>query len=297
MNGLMTASGPGVATAASSWTAPVVVASAGVAAWAYAVGMRRLRQSNRRTGIVPTRRVVAFGAGLAAILAALTSPLGSLSHDLLSAHMGQHLLLTVVAAPLLMLGAPALPLTLALRVRWRQRMHRLGAAPAFGTVRRIITQPITVWLLQFLALWTWHAPALYEAAVGSEVLHAVEHATFLGTAVLFWWVVIGAVPGGRRRMSPGHDVLYVVIAGIQGSVLGALLTFASSPLYRVYVERAAIHGVAPLDDQQVAGLVMWIPASVVYVGAAAIFFVRWLREVEERARGEDELTSLAVATK
>ncbi len=285
------------AAAGGSWTFdPVVVVSLVVVAAAYGKGVRRLQHRSPRAGVLQTWRVIAFGAGLATVIAALVSPLDSLSGDLLSAHMGQHLLLVLVAAPLLVTAVPALPLILALPVRWRRRMHWLGTMRLLRTVRRFIAKPLAVWILQFVALWSWHLPSLYEAAVRSDFLHALQHATFLGTALLFWWVVIEAARGGRRRIAPGHDVLYVVLAGVQGSVLGALLTFASSPLYRIYVERTAIHGVGALEDQQLAGLVMWIPGGAVYLAAAAILFVRWLRTVEDGARRE-EATSLAVATK
>jgi putative membrane protein len=277
----------------ASWTFDSLLIAAVVAAGvAYDVGVRRLRGRKGRATRTPKWRALCFGAGLMAMLVALLSPLDALSADVLSAHMGQHLILVVVAAPLLVLGAPAVPILLALPVRWRRRVHRLGSLFALRSIRKTFTQPLAVWVLHVVALWSWHVPALYDAAVRNDALHALEHATFLGTAFLFWWVLLD--PAGRRRLAPGHDILYVFTAGAQSAALGALLTFASSPLYRIYVERAPLHGVSPLHDQQLAGLVMWIPAGVVYLVAAAVLFVRWLRSVEEESRRQERTTAVPV---
>ncbi len=253
---------------------PVVALGAG-----YAIGIRRLTRRPGRT-VMAVWAPAAFGGGVMALIAALVSPLDSLSAELLSSHMGQHLLLMLVAAPLLVLGAPAVPLLLALPLRWRQRLHRFGRIKLVRVIRGFLTQPLVVWVLSVIALWSWHAPWLYEAAVQNDAVHILEHTTFLGTSLLFWWVVIDP---GRRRLAAGHDVLYVFTAGIQSSMLGALLTFSASPLYGIYVEAASGHGGSALQDQQIAGLIMWIPAAAVYLLAAGTLFVRWLRSVEEEA--------------
>jgi cytochrome c oxidase assembly factor CtaG len=135
-------------------------------------------------------------------------------------------------------------------------------------------------VLSVAVLWGWHVPALYEQAVRSEALHTVEHLSFLATAFMFWWVVLQ--PSGRSP-APGRDVLYVFTAGLAGSALGALLTFAASPIYPSYTRAAAALGASPLTDQQLAGLIMWIPSGVVYLGFASWLFVRWLRVVEREA--------------
>jgi putative membrane protein len=278
----------GHATSAASWSPdPLVVLSVGALGWAYALGWTRLRATARGSRLVPPWRAATFVVGLVTVVVALMSPVEALSSDFLSAHMGQHLLLVTVAAPLIVLGMPALPVALAMPNAWRRKAHRLGAAPPARVARRILTQPLTVWTLHVVALWAWHVPALYEAGVRSDVAHAVEHASFLGTAVLFWWVLMERSASCRRLLAPGTDVLYVVTAGIQGAALGALLTFASAPLYQVYVERASLHGVSALNDQQLAGLIMWIPAGVVYLAAAALLFVRWLRSVEEQTERQE----------
>ena len=122
----------------------------------------------------------------------------------------------------------------------------------------------------------------YDAAVRNEGIHALEHMSFLATAILFWWVAIR--PGQHHRLSGGTDVLFVFTAGIQSGALGAILTFAGSPLYPAYAHSVAQWGLTPLQDQQLAGLIMWIPAGLVYLAAAAALFVRWLLTMEREAR-------------
>jgi cytochrome c oxidase assembly factor CtaG len=263
---------------------PMVIASIAVVGAGYVAGRRRLRRPGRRAArieITRAWRTVCFAAGLATVVAALLSPLDARSAELLSAHMVQHLLLVVVAAPLLVLGAPAVPLLLALPTGTRRDLHALGAKPFVATITRTFRRPVVAWALHVVTLWTWHVPNFYEAAVRTDALHALEHASFLGTALLFWLVVLG--PNRHRRLGGGAEILYVFTAGLQSAILGALFTFAASPLYPTYV-RLAGGASAALRDQQIAGLVMWIPAGVVYLGAAAGLFVKWLGSVEEETR-------------
>ena len=279
----------------ASWSFdPFVVVPVAALAVAYAIGTRRLAR-RRANGSWREPRAAAFAFGLAALVVALISPLEALSQDLLSAHMAQHLLLVIVAAPLLVIGRPGLRILLALPVGWRRTIQRLGAAAPAAAVRRVLTHPVGVWAMHVTVLWAWHVPSLYEAAVRNELLHALEHVTFLGTAVLFWWVLAAPARPGRRAIGRGPDVLYAAGAGVQGAALGALLTFATSPLYGIYVERAARHGVSALQDQQVAGLVMWIPAGVIYLIAAGVLFVRWIQSVENETRLEENRLELAGA--
>jgi len=127
-------------------------------------------------------------------------------------------------------------------------------------------------------LWAWHLPGPYQAALASDAVHAAEHASFLGTAVLFWWVVLSRP--GRRRLAPGFAVLYLFAAALQGSALGALLTLAPAPLYPLQAAAAQVWGPGPLADQQLAGLIMWVPADLVYLGAAGALFMGWLLSLE-----------------
>ena len=257
------------------WTAwsvdPAVLSGVLLVAWAYWVGVRLLSERSR----VATRgRALAFAAGLATVLVALVSPVDTLAGRSLSAHMVQHLLLILVAAPLLVLGRPALPMSLALPTWVRLALRRATRRRALSAAGRLLRHPVVAWLLHVSVLWAWHAPGPYQAALASRWVHALEHATFLGTAALFWWVALA--PGPRRVLARGADVVYVLAAWLQSGALGALFTFAASPLYPVYARLTA----DPLRDQQVAGLLMWIPAGLVYLGAAAALALGWLRSLE-----------------
>lgn len=294
----------GGAEAAGLWTAwspdPAVLAGLAVAAAAYAVGLRRLWRAG--PGAPSGGQAAAFAAGLAAVALALASPLDTLAHALFAAHMAQHMVLVLVAAPLLVLGAPGLPLAVSLTPGWRRRLGRLRHHPATHAARRLLTRPMVAWAVHVGTLWVWHLPGPYQAALAGDAVHAAEHASFLGTAVLFWWVVLSRQ--GRRRLGPdrgrsgrgrgrltaarhaeiasgpGFAVLYLFAAALQGSALGALLTLAPAPLYPLQAAAAPPWGPTPLADQQLAGLVMWIPADLVYLGAAGTLFMGWLLSLE-----------------
>jgi putative membrane protein len=284
----------------TSWSLqpPVVVGLAG-AAWGYARGVQTLWSGKRRRGVTGWQ-VACFIGGLLALFVAFVSPVHSLSSELLWVHMVQHVLLVLVAAPLLVVGAPLVPMTLALPLSWRRRIRQVGRIGWLRSVGHLSTRPLCAWMLSLAALWAWHAPGPYDAAVKNGAVHALEHLSFLATAILFWWVAIR--PGFRRRSSGGlgglkqgggaergsppggSEVLYVITAGIQSGALGAVLTFAGSPLYPAYTHAVARWGLTPLQDQQLAGLIMWIPAGMVYVVAAGALFVRWLLTMEREAR-------------
>jgi putative membrane protein len=252
---------------------PVVLLAVALAGGGYAVGRRRLRRAAPGPG-----RAVAFWTGLLAVLIALVSPLEGMATELLSAHMVQHLLLVMVAAPLIVAGLPRLPLTVALPVNLRRPLHRTGRRPRLRAIRRAVTHPVVAWVVATVVLWTWHAPALYQMALRSDLVHALEHATLLGTALLFWWEVLD--PRARDRLDPGGGLVYLFAAGLQGGALGALFTFATSPIYPAYVATAPAWGITALADQQLAGLIMWIPFGTIYLGVAAARFVGWLRASE-----------------
>jgi putative membrane protein len=255
---------------------PAVLAGLAIAAAAYGLGARRLWRGGPGAPAGP--QAAAFAAGLAVVALALVSPLDTLAGVLFAAHMAQHMLLVMVAAPLLVLGAPGLPLTVALRPRWRRRLGRLRRYPAVAAGRRLLTRPLVAWAVHVAALWAWHLPGPYQAALRNDLVHAAEHASFLVTAALFWWVVLSR--HGRRRLAPGFAVLYLFAAALQGSALGALLTLAPAPLYPLQAAGSASWGLDPLADQQLAGLVMWVPADLVYLGTAGALFMGWLASLE-----------------
>ena len=267
-----------------TWTwDPGVVGGIGVAAWGYARGLGRLWG---RAGVghgVSRGQAAAFVGGLATIMVALISPLDALDTTLFSAHMVQHLLLMLVAAPLLVRGASLALFLWALPLSWRRAVGQRGQRSRFAhRLCRAITQPVAVWLLNLGVLWTWHIPVLYEAALQNDTVHALEHASLLGASLLFWWLLLQ--PSGHRRLSRGFDILYVFTMGVQMSVLGALLTFSASPWYPVQEVAVAPWHLTPLEDQELAGLIMWVPSGVVYLLAAAALFIAWLKAEEVAMR-------------
>jgi putative membrane protein len=254
---------------------PVLLFGLLFAVWAYRRGTARGRRRQ-----APWRGRC-FGAALVAIGVALISPLDALSSALASAHMVQHVLLLLVAAPLLALsgpmttllrGSPSVVRDASVQLRRRLRLTRVNLRP--------LRHPAVVWLVHVGTLWFWHAAVPYDAAVEHHVLHVIEHASFLATGVLFWRVVIGARQADR--VSNGLGVLLIFAAAMQSVFLSALLTFAREPWYSVYATTTGPWSLDPLADQQLAGVIMWIPAGLVYLGAALGLLVTWIRSTERQ---------------
>lgn len=270
----------------SAWTLePGVLLGVGILAGAYAHGTVRLWN---RAGVgrgVRTVQVGCFAAGLAALLLALTSPLHALGSALFSAHMAQHELLMLAAAPLLVLGTPAVALLWSLPRRARRAVARWTPAPGVRRAGRALASPGAAWLIQLVVLWGWHAPPLYQSTLGSEAVHVLQHLSFLGAAVLFWEVLRRMVR--RSRGGFGVGILYVFTAGVAGTMLGALLTFSSTAWYPVYQGTTTAWGLTPLEDQQLGGVIMWVPFGLVYVSCAVGLVVGWLRALERTAAARD----------
>ena len=255
----------------------------------YGLGLWRLWRRSGVGGGVAIWRAEAFFAGALVLALALTS-LDELADSAFAWHMFQHLLLISVTAPLLVLGSPLYVLAWTLPLRWRRAAARSWNASGWRALLAALWHPLTVWVLATGVFWLWHVPRLYDAAVKDERLHALEHLSFLASSAAFWWVVFQ--PQGRRALNRGASVVYLFAAALQGSLLGALLTFARAPLYPVYMQSASLTGRDALADQQLAGLVMWVPSGVLYVSLAAVFFVQWLRD-EEREQRRRETCGLA----
>jgi len=167
----------------------------------------------------------------------------------------------------------------ALAVRWRRARSARAAC-------RGLSHPLSIFVLHVGGLWIWHVPRLYEAALADRAIHAAEHASFLFTAMLFWWALVRS--GGRRRW-PGYGatVLYVFGTALQSRALGALLLFSPVPLYEAHAEGAALSGIDLIADQQVAAALMWVPAGLVYSAAALASFFAWLRSADQAATRRD----------
>ena len=208
-------------------------------------------------------RPVLFGAGLATVAAALVSPLDGLALGSLVAHMVQHVLLLVVAAALLVTAAPMPTLLAGLPRPVRDTAaHGWALVSASARSRWWPAWMAAAVVVQTAVMWAWHAPALYGAAVDDKAVHAVEHLWFLGAGLLFWGALAAGVASRR-----GAGVVAMFVAALPGTALGAALTLAPRPWYPMYPS---------LEDQQLAGVVMWGFAGAVYVVAAGVVFGLWL---------------------
>lgn len=259
-----------------SWTLdPLLIATILLGGWLYSRGLAKL-WSHRAGSVVTAWRAECFAGGLAVIAVALISPVDALSSALFSVHMVQHLLLIAVASPLLVLGAPLTPMLVALPAQWRRGLRRRAHSPRLRGALNRFRAPILAWIIATGTLWLWHVPALYESALRSQPIHALEHALLLISACVFWFAVL---PDTRRKagiVESGLPVAVLSLAGMvaQGTALGIALAFSSSPWYASYASTTAVWHLTPLQDQQIAGLIMWIPVGAIYLGAALVLIGR-----------------------
>lgn len=228
--------------------------------------------ARRRRTTLASWRVWSYFAGLATVWIALLSPIGVYSELFFFFHMIQHLLLVEVAAPLLLLGAPLLPVLWALPRDARVGVGRVFAPGPLHTLFTALTHPLTAVTLYCATLSVWHIPSFYDAAQGRTAIHDLEHILFLGTALLFWWPAIHPA-GGKRRLSYIAGVIYFFPPLMLGNLIGAILTFAQHPLYATYQAVPRVWGVSVLQDQQLAGLIMWVPGGLVFAIPVFVFLV------------------------
>jgi cytochrome c oxidase assembly factor CtaG len=221
-----------------------------------------------------------FAGGWLALMIALVSPMHAWGRVLFSAHMTQHEVLMLVAAPLLVLGRPVVVFLWAFPVNWSRRIGNIGKLRWFSSTWRFLTIPLVAWLVHAIALWIWHVPLLFDAVLQKEWVHTLQHISFLASALLFWWDLIH---GPQGAMGYGAAVLYLFTTSIHSGALGALLTVAGTVWYPSYIGLTSSWGLTPLEDQQLGGLIMWIPAGLVYLIAGLALFVGWLREADVRA--------------
>jgi cytochrome c oxidase assembly factor CtaG len=264
-----------VQTAFDSWTPPVAtIATLLVTAAIYARGFVRLhRQMPDR---FPVWRLASFIAGIVALFIAIASPLEALDDLLLQIHMTQHLLLMIVAPPLLLAGAPAIALIRGIPPRLAKAV--VGPVLRSSAVRRIfswLTEPLVCWIAFAAATWGWHLPAAFQLALRSDGWHVVEHACFLTTALMFWYPVIQPWPSVARW--PRWAMLpYLLLADGQNTILAALFMFSEHLIYPIYATAPRIAGFTPLGDQIVAGAIMWVPGSIFYLVPAALIMFQML---------------------
>lgn len=233
---------------------------------------------------LPVRRVhvAAFAAALLVLAAALTSPLETAASSLFTAHMVQHLLLIVVAAPLLVVGRPGLVATAGLPAPPRRLLRRTRARPRVRRALDVAWHPVAVWGIGAGVLWAWHLPGPYEAAVTHDAVHALEHVTLVAVAALLWAAVLGR---GRRSLTVPVAAVLLFASSLQSTALGAVLAFAQAPLYAIHEPIAPQWGLTPLQDQQIAGGLMWVPPGIVYMAVIATLLARWFTNLGAAAPG------------
>lgn len=258
--------------ALASWTIPPwFTATVIVTGAIYLRGFQRLhRQMPER---FPSWRLAAFLGGLGALLIAISSPLAAFDDLLLQVHMAQHMLLMFVAPPLILLGAPTIPLLRGLPPRLAKRaLGPLLKSRTVGGIADSLGNPLVCWLALVIATWSWHAPGPYQLALRSEGWHQVEHACFIGAAMLFWWPVVQPWPS-RMRWQRWTMIPYLLFADGQNTVLSALLTFSDRVIYPYYEAVPRVGGITPLSDQITAGVIMWVPGSLFFlIPAVMIMF-------------------------
>lgn len=266
------------------WQPSILIGTAIViAAYVYAVGP--LRRKYHLAEDVKLSQALAFLLGVDIIFFALFSPLDYIGdHYLFSVHMVQHLLLTLVGPPLMVIGTPGWLLRPLLRNRL---IYRIG---------KLLTSPYVAFLLLNADLFIWHAPSLYDATLANNTLHIFEHLTFIIFGVIFWWPVFSPLDEGLPRLDGGARILYLFLAGMPMTLLGAGLTFVP-PLYTPYINAPRLWSLSAEVDQQLGGLIMWIPSNLMFIVMMSVQFIRWLQQQEDKQRlKEAEMDRLAEGT-
>jgi putative membrane protein len=273
---------------ATAWSfEPVVVTAMATAAFLYYRGTSLMLSRTTRSAPGIRRSRLLFTLGLLALVTALVSPLHELGGVLFSAHMSQHELLMTVAAPLLVLGQPGAPFAWALPLRARRRFAAIATRKWMRGFWGLVSSAPGAWILHGAAIWIWHVPRLYDASVGSELVHSLQHYSFVATALLFWWSMFRAARGHRA----GVAILCLFTTALHTGLLGALLSSIDAPIYLAY-DSTLNWGITPLEDQQLGGVIMWVPGGIPYLIAALLLFARWLTHAAG-PRGTKQLSRIA----
>jgi putative membrane protein len=266
---------PAIQTVLQSWVLPVpVTLFLVITALVYLRGWYRLH--GLLPNVISVWRLAAFMSGLFALWIAVGSPLAAFDDELLSIHMIQHILLMAVAPPLILLGAPALPLLHGLpQIFVRSGLGLVLRWPPVQWVGHMLTHPISCWLAATVTLIGWHSPAAFEFALRSDFWHEIEHACFFATSILFWWPVMQPWPSVARW--PRWSIpLYLFIGMMANDALSAFLAFCDRVLYPSYAPGSPLFTISPLDDQALAGALMWVFGSFVYLIPAVVITLQML---------------------
>ena len=248
-----------------------------IALYSYAVGP--FREKYYPAEEFSLSKAVAFQLGVILIFLSLFSALDELGDSyLFSAHMLQHLILTMVGPPLMLIGTPGWLIQPLLRSR------------VVLNIGKVLIHPAIAFTLFNADLWLWHVPSLYDATLFNQNLHILEHLTFIIFGLIFWWPMFSPVKDGLPRLSIGGQILYLFFGSMPMVLLGAGLTFAP-PLYPPYINAPRVWGLSPATDQQLGGLMMWVPVSLYMIVIMSFLFIRWMqrqeREQYEKERSQD----------
>jgi cytochrome c oxidase assembly factor CtaG len=270
-----------------AWSFPIVPAVALLVTGAlYLRGWRALQRTRARE--LPRWRAVCFLGGLLALWVAVASPIDALDDFVLSAHMLQHFILMSVAPPLLVLGAPLVPMLRGLPRGIIRGLRPVFASRAMHKLAHGLANPVVAWLAMNVAYLGWHVPRAFELTLHSERWHNTEHLTFLLTSIAFWWVVLEPWPS-RMRWSRWMVIPYLLSADVVNTVLSAILAFSGRVLYPSYAAAERLFRYTPLQDQVLAGAEMWVLNSVVFLVPMAVVVMRLLspRALRREAAGLD----------
>jgi putative membrane protein len=267
----------------SDWNLdPVLWLNLGLLLLLYVRGLSRIWSRAGIGRVIRPAQVASLLAGVGALAGVLGTPVDALGEQLAWVHMVQHMVLMSVAAPLMVVGAPSIIWLWGISPFWRRTFGRLMRWLESRRIpRRVFWQPVLVWTAYAGIMWIWHIPVLYEAALQNPFVHDIQHLTFFVVACLFWRVVLD--PISRFRIGPGAGVLYLFTTTLHATVLGVWMTVAPFPWYATYFGRSELWGLTPLEDQQLAGLIMWMPACLPYLLAALVLVRQCLQDASPQA--------------
>lgn len=261
---------------------PIFLIITGGSVWLYVSAVRRVNAAHPKAPF-PRKRSGFFLGGIAVLALAVISPPAGYDTVLFSVHMWQHLLITMVAAPLILLGTP---ITLALRVASPKTRRNVLLPLLHSRVVRAISFPVVAWLLFAATMWGSHFSPLYNDSLENAWLHRFEHVLYLSAALMFWWQVIGVDPTPWRMNHPVR-MLYVFLQMPQNSFLALAIYSSDHVIYKHYETLQRNWGPSPLNDQQLAGVSMWIGGDLLFLGALAAVIYGWVKAEEMEAKRQD----------
>lgn len=265
--------------AAPGWTLdPWITGPLGAGLLVFAIGWRRLRARSGLGAAALRRRAGLFLGGWTTLAIALVSPLHQAGERAFAPHMLEHELLMLLAAPLLVASEPLAVMLWAFPAAGRKAIGRVSRSGPVAVSWRALTEPVTATLLQAAALWLWHMPTLFDRALASGSWHIAQHLCFLLTALLFWSAMLHRRAGAGRAGGWITAALCLFATSVVSGALGAVMAFSESPWYAAYARMGmAPFGLTPAEDQQLAGLLMWVPGGLVHAGAALALVAASLR--------------------